>query len=300
MKSEIRNPCPQSSFCHLAIEIIGPTEQVRQKRNMKQIRIIITLIIANMHPAAGIDIIVFSGQSNMQGWQGNGENYPADPKRIDPKVKFYWVTPGHSNSDGKWTYLQQQGGRFAKGHFGPEVTMARLIKSSGCDIAIFKYSLGSTSLAGDWKAPGQNGMYDQMIEELKKSVALLEEQGHTISYKALVWIQGESDAQTKELADGYENRLRLLIENFRTQVAKNEALPIILGVDEQHPWVRAFPQVVDAQQKLAREQENILFTSMIGLEKADSTHLTPMGLEEHGVRLFHAYTTLLAKRPKKQ
>jgi len=40
---------------------------------------------------------------------------------------------------------------------------------------------------------------------------------------------------------------------------------------------------------------NIIFTSMIGLEKADGTHLTPKGLEEHGARLFAAYKILTAQ-----
>jgi hypothetical protein len=256
---------------------------------------IATFACANLLSAENIGLVVLAGQSNMQGWQGNAASYPADPKGVDQKVKFYWVPPGYSSSDGKWTFLQPQGGRFAKGHFGPEVTFARLLVSDGCDVAVFKYSLGSTSLAGNWKAPGQHGMYDQMVAELRKAVTLLQEQGHTISFKAFVWIQGESDAQTKELAAGYGDRLKLLIDDFRKNVAKDMTLPIILGVDEQHPLVKNFPEVVEAQQKLAKDGQNIIFTSMIGLEKADETHLTPKGLEEHGCRLFAAYKTLASK-----
>lgn len=71
---------------------------------------------------------------------------------------------------------------------------------------------------------------------------------------------------------------------------------VILGMDEQHEWVKNFPKVAEAQQKLAAEGKNIIFTSMIGLEKADATHLTPRGLEEHGCRLFAAYKTLADKQ----
>jgi len=262
---------------------------------MKQLFVIMTFVFANALRAEDIGILVLAGQSNMQGWQGNAASYPADPKGIDKNIPFYWVTPGYSSSDGKWTFLQPQGGRFSEGHFGPEVTLARQLVNSGNRVAVFKYSLGSTSLAGDWKAPGQDGMYDQMVAELRKAVTLLQEQGHTISFTAFVWIQGESDAQTKELADGYGDRLELLIDDFRKQIARDTMLPIILGVDEQHPWVEAFPQVVDAQQKLARDGQNIIAISMLGLEKADATHLTPKGLEEHGVRLFKACTTLTTK-----
>ncbi len=245
-----------------------------------------------------IGLFVLGGQSNMQGWEGNGESYPADPKGIDRKIKFYWVTPGHGSSEGKWTFLKPQGGRFPKGHFGPEVTFARLLAEDGCNIAIFKYSLTATGLAENWKAPGQDGMYDQMIAELNKSITLLREQGYNVSFKAFVWIQGESDANTRELADGYRARLELLVDDFRKNVAGDPGLPVILGVDEQHPWIKNFPKVVEVQRKLAEEGSNIIFTSMIGLEKADYSHLTPQGLKEHGRRLFAAYKALITKRRK--
>ena len=239
-----------------------------------------------------IGLFVLAGQSNMQGWQGNAEEYPADPQGVDRKVKFYFVTPGYSSSNGKWTFLQAQGGLFSKGHFGPEVSFARMMVEDGHNLAIFKYSLRGTGLADEWKAPGQNGMYDQMITELRKSVRLLQANRGKVSFKGFIWIQGESDADTKELADGYGDRLKLLIDDFRKNVAKCPTLPVILGVDEQHPWVKDFPEVVEAQHKLAANGQNIFFTSMIGLEKADITHLTPNGLIQHGRRLFKDYNTL--------
>jgi hypothetical protein len=245
--------------------------------------------------AEDIDLFVLAGQSNMQGWQGNAENYPAGPNGIDKRIKFYWVTPQYSSSDGKWTFMQPQGGIFPKGHFGPEVTFSRLLINDSYNTAVFKYSLGSTSLAYDWKTPGENGMYDQMVAELKKAVILLHEQGHKVTLRALVWIQGESDAESKELADEYGDKLKLLIDHFRMKVAKDNRLPIILGVDEQHTWIKAFPKVLEAQQQIAKEDQEIMFTSMVGLEKADETHLTPRGLEEHGARLFAAYKVLTTK-----
>lgn len=257
--------------------------------------LVIASVCAGSLYAEEIDLFVLAGQSNMQGCQGNAEGYPADSKGLDRKIKFYWVTPSFSSSGGKWTFLQPQGGIFAKGHFGPEVVFARLMAEGGRNIAIFKYSLGSTSLANDWKAPGKGGMYDRMLAELRKSVKLLQEQGHKVAFKGFVWIQGESDAQTKELADAYEARLKLLIDDFRRQAANDATLPFILGVDEQHPWVKNFPQVVTAQRQLAKSEKNVIATSMIGLEKADVTHLTPKGLEEHGRRLFDAYNSLTAK-----
>ncbi|MCG8322948.1 MAG: hypothetical protein MI921_25835 [Cytophagales bacterium] len=61
----------------------------------------------------------------------------------------------------------------------------------------------------------------------------------------------------------------------------NNELKVILGVDEQHSWVSERPIVVEAQKNIAALDPNISFTSMIGLPKADATHLTPHGLVEH-------------------
>lgn len=246
-------------------------------------------------PRAGeVELFVMAGQSNMQGWQGDAGHYPADPQGLDRKVKFYWVTPGFSQSGGTWTHLQPQGGRFPKGHFGPEVTFARLLAETGRPVAIFKYSLGSTSLADNWRAPGAGGMYDQMAAELRKAVRLLEEQGDRVSFKGFIWIQGESDA-TPTLAAGYHDRLKALVDDLRTNVTGAPALPVLLGMDEQHPWVKEHPEVVQAQQALAARDRRIAATSMIGLEKADVTHLTPCGLEDHGRRLYDAYMKLTSK-----
>ena len=81
------------------------------------------------------------------------------------------------------------------------------------------------------------------------------------------------------------------MKDIRTNVVKNNNLPIILGVDEQ--FSTRVSVIVSAQQKIANEESNIKFTSMIGLEKADYTHLTPAGLYPHGIRLFDAFQEIM-------
>lgn len=246
-------------------------------------------VLSPASAADSVDLFVMAGQSNMQGSMGNAECYPADPENFDQRIFFYWVTPGFSSSNGSWTHLQPQGGRFLKGHFGPEVTFARKLAKSGFTPAIFKYSLGSTGLARDWRAAGQKGMYDSMVVELRKAMALLEKNGQAVTVRAFVWIQGETDAETDEIAGKYLDNLNALIKDLRTNVLKDQQLPVILGVDEQHPWVKVRPLVVESQQRMTGSDPRAVFVSMIGLQKADSTHLTPAGLEAHGIRLFDAF-----------
>ena len=239
--------------------------------------------------AEPVDLFVLAGQSNMEGYRGDARFYPVDMKKLDEQIGFYWVAPGLSSSRGKWVHLQAQGGLFPSGHFGPEITFARSLTQAGFRPVIFKYSAVTTSLAENWLAPGRGGLYDAMIEELQKAIALQEKAGNKVTVRALVWVQGESDAQTDEMAANYYSRLTALIKDFRERVVKNQKLPVILGVDEQHPWVRERPVIVESQKRMALIDSCEAFTSMVGLPKFDMTHLTPAGLEVHGELLKTAY-----------
>jgi hypothetical protein len=247
------------------------------------------VFMVNSIPSEEIDLFILAGQSNAQGWQGNAAYYPTDPKGLDGKIRFFWKSPGIGDSGGKWTTLQKQGGRFPAGHFGLEVTFARKLKENGYNPAIFKYSLGSTSIASHWRQPGGGGMYDDMVKLLATAVAHLKQEGHTVTFQGFIWIQGESDAQTRDLALAYEVRLKALINDVRTKIVQTPAMPVILGVDEQHQWVVNNPEIVMAQQHLAKTLKNCAWIGMMGLEKADATHLTPAGLVLHGQRVYDAY-----------
>jgi hypothetical protein len=112
---------------------------------------------------------------------------------------------------------------------------------------------------------------------------------------SFIWIQGESDAAEDASANAYEASLRKLLQHLRVTVLEEPALPVILGVDEQHPWVVERTQVVEAQKKIATEDIHTVFTSMRGLEKFDTSHLSTAGLVKHGERLFEAYNILKAR-----
>ena len=259
----------------------------------KYIVFLAAFLAADISIGEEIDLFILAGQSNAQGWMGDAAYYPADKDELDQSIPFFWVTPKHSSSNGRWTRLKAQGGRFERGHFGLEISLARSLKKAGYRTAIFKYTLGSTSIARDWQGPGDGKMYDRMVETFKKAVSMLSAQGHRVRVRGFVWIQGESDAETPPMAAAYKERLRVLIQDLRHKVTHNSSLAVILGVDEQHPWVRKNPQVLKAQKILAQQDKRIISTSMLGLEKADSTHLTPKGLAEHGERIYAALKQLI-------
>ena len=239
-----------------------------------------------------IDLFIWAGQSNAQGWMGNAEEYPKDELDLDHSILLNWTFFGKESSKGEWVNMQPQTGRFPLGHFGPEVSFARELKKAGYNPAIFKYCLGATGLARDWKAPGGGGIYDQMIKDLLPAIQKLKDKGYSVNIRGFIWIQGESDGDSDVNASAYYENLKRLIDNLRNTVLNKPDLKIILGVDEQHPFMVKRPMVVQAQKSIAEEDKNISFTTMIGLPKADATHLTPEGLTEHGKRIFEAYRNL--------
>jgi lysophospholipase L1-like esterase len=256
-----------------------------------KILILFLFLPFNLFSQKKLDLFIWAGQSNAQGWMGDAAYYPQEGKELDDSIRLNWTFVDNESSGGKWERLQPQKGRFPKGHFGPEVIFSRELKRAGYHPAIFKYTKGATGLARDWKVAGKGGIYDSMVNDLKAAINELESQGFEVQIQAFVWIQGETDAGDEHAANDYYHNLKLLINDLRNNALHKPDLKIILGVDEQHPFVKGRPVVVEAQKRLAEEDENIAFTSMLGLQKADETHLTPAGLVEHGERIYKAYTS---------
>ena len=239
--------------------------------------------------AADYELVVVAGQSNAQGWKGDACRYPKGPPEIDRSIPMYYASPGVGSSGGKWLGLGPQQGLFKRGHFGPEITFARKLVANGRRPAIFKFALGGTQLEDRWKRPGQGGLYDQMVRELDKARREFGKSGHRLVFGGLIWIQGESDAMDAGSAARYQENLTVLLNDFRSKVAGNPRLPVVLGVDEQHKFVVRRPIIVETQKSLANADPKIVFTTMHHLRKADGTHLTPKALAEHGKRLASAY-----------
>lgn len=254
---------------------------------MKFFNLIVSLLIILSPPTMPdeVDFYILAGQSNAQGWKGDGKDYPVDSWHIDKEILFYWHTPKHSSSHRSWRAMQAQPGRFQQGHFGPEVSLARALHQEGNTPAVFKFTLGGSGLQRDWKKPGDNGLYDQMVHELKCAISLLKNKNLKINFKGFIWIQGESDAKSKTTSSVYGLNLATLIDDLRTKVIGNKDLPILLGVDEQHPFIVKNKDVLVAQKSLAKFDKSIGHTSMYGLEKADATHLTPNAIIQQGLRL---------------
>jgi hypothetical protein len=241
--------------------------------------------------AKNIDLFILAGQSNAVGQKGDATFYPTDTLNLDPYIGLNYVNFGTSSSNGNWMCMQAQTGLFTAGHFGPEVSFSRKLKAAGYNPAIFKFSHGSTSICTSWLTPGAHGKYDLLVDSLKKAITNLELKGYTPTIRGFIWIQGENDSKDSTCTANYYASLLSIVKDVRNNVAKNPNLPVLLGVDEQYPGVY-ISKIIDSQKRIANEEANVKFTSMIGLQKADATHLTPSGLYVHGCRLADAYKSM--------
>ena len=208
-----------------------------------------------------------------------------------------------STSGGKWTHLQpqpkgnpkqpsqdRQYGNFANpdGGFGPEIGFARTLYANGDKwLAIVKAAWGGTGMAQDWNPsdPGDSGScYRALVSETKGAIAAARAQGITLRLRALVWVQGESDADATA-APSYEKALGNMIAALRKDL-DSPHLIALLAVNTQFgggttPFIS---KIVEAQQALAAKDPRSAYVDTATATIANSAHFDTAGTLDIGRR----------------
>ena len=282
-------------------------------------RFLFLCLLSTLH-AETRDLILVAGQSNAVGFDAYASEMPADDS--DKDVMFWWRVgdPPPDDHDvtsgGKWTTLQpqpkgspkeknngaRQYGNFAKaeGGFGPEIGFARELKAKeGKPLAIIKAAFSGTAVAQDWNPddPGIGGScYRALVETVKSALVAAKAQNIELRFRALVWVQGESDA-TPAYAPLYTKNLAHMITRLRSDLAAPELIALIgvntrfgNGKNPNMPAVIESQKAVDAQDPLA------VYVDTEGAETLppSHTHFTAKGTLEIGRRYAKA---LLSFKP---
>lgn len=263
-----------------------------------------------------LDLYIVAGQSNSVGFDANPAELPVDEH--DREVLF-WFRCGDpppdkfdSCSDG-WTTLQpqprgtpdltsssreRQYGNFqhVAGGFGPEISFARAIRERQGDrpYGIIKASFSGTSLFNDWnpsnsKAPGN--CFGALVAEVQAAIAAAEEQGFDCELKALIWVQGESDAAV-DVTERYRDALVALLAHLRSELTAPELWGLVgvntrfLGVDKITPQMEA---IIAAQRAVAERDDHCLYVDLDGADLANHVHFSAAGTLEIGNRFAAAY-----------
>ena len=257
------------------------------------------------------ELVLVAGQSNAVGYDAYANELPADAG--DKDVLFWWrcgdPPPDEfdTTSGRNWTHLQaqpkgnpmskpeataarsvRQYGNFAKpeGGFGPEIGFAREWRAKGGKpLAIVKVAFSGTGMRTDWN-PADAGPAGACYRALVGETKAAKERGITLRLRALLWVQGESDANAADAAN-YEKNLGAMLAALRKDLDASQ-LVALLAVNtrfgnDKNPFM---PQVIAAQQALATKDKLCVYVDTAGAETLlpTRTHFTAAGTIEVGRR----------------
>jgi len=263
-----------------------------------------------------VDLIIVAGQSNAVGFDADPALLPVDA--TDNDILFWWrcgdppPDANDSTSAAKWTHLQSQPSsasvpsglndppvgnfRSERGGFGPEMELGRrLRREQGRPLAILKVAWNGTSLRRDWSTEGDGGAaYRALIVEWQSATRAALSDGIELRPRALVWLQGESDASPQDIPV-YAAGLIMMIRSLRTQLAVPD-LPVLVGVNanygDPHKVRGKMRSIVEAQKSVAATVPNCRFVDTQGATLANLAHFDAAGTLEVGRRYAEALLDL--------
>ena len=174
--------------------------------------------------AAGIDVYIMAGQSNMIG--GNTAPLPVGLNpQSDVLYQYLLHTNSPDNQSTSWGPLRSLLGVAPGAAYASELSFAQAMKTrTGRQVAIIKVAANATSLALNWHpetgthyyTPG--GLYDWMINKVNSSVAQLVDLGYQPNIAGFVWVQGEGDSSAFSDASNYNENLALFSQSIRADL----------------------------------------------------------------------------------
>lgn len=276
-----------------------------------------------------IRVFFLGGQSNMAGY-----GYSKDlPDSLNQPLEDVYIFHGHPANDGEnggagvWELLQPGHGEgFAstdKGNdrsdrFGLELSFAATMKAQYPNdlIALIKYAKGGSSIDtlgapqfGTWDPDfSQPNQYDHFLATLNNALATqdLNKDGEqdVLIPSGILWMQGESDAGSAEVAARYEQHLKRLMDLIRAAMRVDD-LPVVIGKisDSWNPkydgkvWKHG-ELVQYAQEQFVKKDERAAIVRQTRYyDYSDPWHYTSADYLDMGVRFADEMIQLLEDTP---
>jgi hypothetical protein len=289
-------------------------------------------LTASLAHADDFYVYFLAGQSNMDGYGYVNEL----PESLTGEVEGVRIFLGQIKNDalpvtgtGVWTPLMPGFGVGSRtdgqtvshsNRFGPELTFAAHLRElrPNENIAIIKYARGGSSLdvrrppSGTWDPHDNRGegelqgvnQYDHALATIANATSTQDIDGDgepdTLIPAGILWMQGETDATSKETADDYADNLAEIAELFRAALRKDN-LPFVIGLisdsgqgqgEQGRVW--AFGDIVrDAQQHVANEDPHAeVVTSTDNYNYSDPYHYDTEGYIDLGKQFAEAIDSL--------
>ena len=226
-----------------------------------------------------IDLIVFGGQSNMQGqsdclsdtsvvdgaWEFRMlddafvplKNPVGEDIRIDGG-RGYCYREGCNASDWRTSHVL---GSACYGHTNLVPSFcAAYHATSGADVIAVHAAKGSTVLA-KWM-PGTDG-YAMLVKKAKAAIQKAEADGFTIRHKAIVWLQGESDALVSTSREAYKAMLTDLNNALKRELGIEAFGVIRIGYFGELEKCKV---ILAAQDEICAEHPDFVMLTTLGTE----------------------------------
>ena len=264
-----------------------------------------------------VDVVIVAGQSNAVGYDARPSELPVDDS--DKDVLFWWKCgdpppDDHDSSSNEWTHLQpqplgnpikpradRQYGNFAQadGGFGPEIGFARQWRKTGSRrLAIIKTAFSGTGIGRDWDphSDGDSGAcFRSMLEEIQKATAAAKARKLVLRPTAILWVQGESDANATD-APLYQQRLSDMLSELRRRLNAPELKALVAVNTRFSDGANQFlPAIVRAQRDHAATDPLCVYVDTASATVANSVHYDAKGTLLVG-RLFAEALTVLELR----
>lgn len=209
--------------------------------------------------ATGKHLFILSGQSNMAG--------------MDPKASF---TPAVEKQFGKQQVIVV---KHARGGQPIRRWYKQWQPSSGQPVS---------------KPESRGDLYDALMTAVGKAI-----EGQEIRSVTFVWMQGERDAKTNEVAV-YKDSLKGLVQQIRDDLKRDDVNVVIgkLGSGQLHgrAWSENWAKLRNVQEEACSEDPRWMLIDCDDLEmKKDQLHFTPEGYKGMGQRFADAAIKLISQ-----
>lgn len=203
--------------------------------------------------------------------------------------------------------MQRQYGNYAQkdGGFGPEIGMARFLRKQNPDqpLAIVKAAFSGTGIRKDWNPEDQTGdsgiCYRALLSETKAAIAAAAADGKQLKITALVWVQGESDANPNDVAH-YQKALTEMIAALRRDLEAPE-MAALVAVNTKFGLGKnaMMPKIVEAQKETAEADPLCVYVDTAAATIANEAHYDTQGTLDVGTWFGEAYQKLMTGSDKK-
>ncbi len=259
-------------------------------------------------------VIFLTGQSNATGASYNSylkqnvsvQKYEEYVRGYENVFINYINENGNTMSDGFVNTKIGQG--FSSSNFGPELGLAENLYQTYPNEKFFiiKYAFAGSNLNKQWLSPSSMGptgkLYTAFINFAKSNLNYLMSKGYNVKLDAMCWMQGESDAVSKKIAQKYEKYTKNLVKDVRADLTKfggGNMLFVDAYIDSTY-W-KYYDIVNNAKLKVSKLSDNnvVIDTLYYGLttknepfENPDTAHYDSMS----ELKLGHLFATEIIKK----